>query len=49
VGYDNYGNGLPEPPLQKAVSLIRFLEARGTEVRTKTLRLAWYEALLNRI
>jgi len=49
VGYDNYGNRLPEPPLQKTVSLIKFLEARGIEVRTKTLRLAWYEALLNRI
>jgi hypothetical protein len=49
VGYDSYGNRLPEPTLQKTVSLIRFLEARGIEVRTKTLRPAWYEASLNRV
>jgi hypothetical protein len=49
IGYDNYGNRLPEPPLQKTVSLVRFLEARGIEVKTKILRPAWYEASLNRV
>jgi len=49
IGYDNYGNRLPEPPLRKTVSLIKFLEARGIEVRTKTLRPAWYETSLNRV
>jgi DNA repair photolyase len=49
IGYDNYGNRLPEPLLQKTVSLVRFLEARGIEVKTKILRPAWYEASLNRV
>lgn len=49
IGYDNYGNRLPEPSLQRTVSLIKFLEARGIEVRTKTLGPAWYETSLNRV
>ncbi len=42
IGYDNYGNKLPEPPLEKAMMLIDEL-ASFTEVRYKTLRKAWYE------
>ena len=42
VGYDNYGNRLPEPPLDKVEKLIDEL-AGFTEVRCKTLRKAWYE------
>lgn len=37
VGYDNWGHNLPEPPLEKTMSLIERLESH-TEVRTKTLR-----------
>jgi len=42
VGYDNYNNRLPEPPLNKTLELIERL-SRFTEVRKKTIRKAWYE------
>ena len=42
IGYDNYGNKLPEPPLEKTMALIDQV-ADFTEVRYKTLRKAWYE------
>jgi len=42
VGYDNYGNKLPEPPLEKTMALIDEL-SEFTDVRYKTLRRAWYE------
>jgi len=42
VGYDNYGNRLPEPPLEKTLRLIRELE-KFTIVYRKTLRKAWWE------
>jgi len=42
VGYDNYGNKLPEPPLKKTIALIDEL-SEFTDVRYKTLRRAWYE------
>lgn len=38
VGYDNYGNGLPEPPLEKTLKLIEQLESCGIKVYRKTLR-----------
>lgn len=42
VGYDNYGNRLPEPSLARAEMLLR--ELMGTaELRLGTLRRAWYE------
>jgi len=37
IGYDNHGNNLPEPSLEKTKALIRALED-FTEVRIKTLR-----------
>ena len=37
IGYDNYGNKLPEPPLEKTKALIQSLQG-FTEVRVKTLR-----------
>ena len=37
IGYDNWGNNLPEPTLEKTKELIKALE-RFTEVRIKTLR-----------
>jgi len=37
VGYDNWNSGLPEPPLEKTLSLIRTLED-FTRVERKTLR-----------
>jgi len=42
VGYDNYHNRLPEPPLKKTLRLIEDLE-KFTKVYRKTLRKAWYE------
>lgn len=42
IGYDNYGNRLPEPPLEKTRELVEKL-SEFTEVRYKTLRKAWYE------
>ena len=43
VGYDNWSNRLPEPPLQKTMKLIKALRSNGIEVSEKTLRKAWYE------
>jgi len=43
VGYDNYGNRLPEPPLSKTLELIRHLREMVPEVEIKTLRKAWNE------
>jgi len=42
VGYDNYRNRLPEPPLKKTLRLIEELE-KFTTVYRKTLRKAWWE------
>lgn len=42
VGYDNYNNHLPEPPLEKTLQFIQQLE-QFTKVECKTLRKAWYE------
>ena len=41
VGYDNYGNKLPEPPLEKTMQLIELLEKAGVRVFRKSLREAW--------
>ena len=38
VGYDNYGNKLPEPCLAKTMGLIAALEQAGIKVYRKTLR-----------
>lgn len=38
IGYDNYGNDLPEPSLEKTLRLIEVLEASGIKVERKTLR-----------
>ena len=43
VGYDNYNNKLPEPPLSKTLELIDKLEEHGMTVYTKTMRRAWWE------
>ena len=43
VGYDNYNNKLPEPPLSKTIRLIRELRSNGVNVDTKTIRESWYE------
>jgi len=43
VGYDNHNCKLPEPTLAKTMVLIYELGKRGFDVRTKTLRKAWYE------
>ncbi len=43
VGYDNYNNFLPEPPLNKTLELIDILEENGIQVEKKTLRPAWWE------
>lgn len=42
VGYDNYGNRLPEPKLAKTEILLEAL-ADITDLRPKTIRRAWYE------
>jgi len=42
VGYDNYGNNLPEPKLEKTKILLEALESI-TDLRPKTIRKAWYE------
>lgn len=44
IGYDNYSNRLPEPPLSKTMKLISRL-SKTTLVIKKTLRPAWYETL----
>ncbi len=41
VGYDNYYNGLVEPPLEKTRTLIKCLREAGITVYEKTLREAW--------
>lgn len=41
VGYDNYHNNLPEPPLEKTRALIDRLRSYGITVYEKTLREAW--------
>lgn len=38
VGYDNYGNGLPEPSLEETMRFIERLEGAGIKVYRKTLR-----------
>ena len=43
VGYDNYANRLPEPPLGKTLKLIGELKSKGFRVYAKTLRRAWWE------
>ena len=43
VGYDNYGNKLPEPSLDKTLFLIKKLRNNGFLVLEKTIRRAWYE------
>jgi len=43
IGYDNYRNHLPEPPLEKTVELIERLEFLGIQVEKKQLREAWWE------
>ncbi len=47
IGYDNYGNKLPEPPYIKTLSLILTLRNKGIRVYVKTLRKAWYEGKTN--
>ncbi len=42
IGYDNYNNRLPEPPLKKTLELIEKL-SEFTLVMKKTIRRAWYE------
>jgi len=42
VGYDNYGNKLIEPRLDKTLALIEQLE-KFTIVKRKTIRKAWNE------
>ncbi len=37
IGYDNYGNNLPEPPLWKTKQLIRKMTEMNIEVSIKTL------------
>lgn len=42
VGYDNYGNKLPEPSLEKTMQFIELLEKKaGVKVFRKSLREAW--------
>jgi len=43
VGYDNHKCHLPEPTLAETMVLVYELRKRGFDVRTKTLRKAWYE------
>jgi len=43
IGYDNYNNKLPEPPLAKTQELIQQLRQHKIEVRLKTIRKAWWE------
>jgi len=42
IGYDNYGNRLPEPTFEKTMALKRELD-KITEVEVSTIRKAWYE------
>lgn len=41
VGYDNYKNKLPEPPLWKTLELINSIEFLDIQVEKKTLREPW--------
>jgi len=41
IGYDNYHNHLPEPPLEKTLKLIEDLENSGIKIERKTLREAY--------
>jgi len=43
IGYDNYGNKLPEPQLNKTEMLVRELHGIA-DVRAKALRKAWHES-----
>ncbi len=43
IGYDNYHNKLPEPTLDKTLSLTKKLRDNGFLVLEKTMRRAWYE------
>ena len=45
VGYDNYHNRLPEPPIKKTMRLIDNLSAHTLVVK-KTIRPAHYEGLM---
>ena len=45
IGYDNYNNRLPEPPLSKVLTLIERLSKSPILVIAKTLRRAWFEDL----
>lgn len=45
VGYDNYNNKLPEPPLKKTLEFISKLSDAGILVVKKTIRPAWNEKL----
>lgn len=42
IGYDNYGNRLPEPPLEKTRELMGMV-SEFADIRYRTLRKAWYE------
>ena len=42
VGYDNYGNNLPEPKIEKTQILLEALNGI-TDLRVKSMRKAWYE------
>ncbi len=42
VGYDNYGNNLPEPKMAKTKILLEALN-ETTDLRVKTIRKAWHE------
>ena len=44
VGYDNYDNRLPEPPLKKTLMLLVDL-SKMTFVVRKTIRPAWFESI----
>jgi len=44
VGYDNYDNRLPEPPLKKTLMLLDDLSEMTFVVR-KTIRPAWFEGI----
>ena len=46
IGYDNYNNKLPEPPLSKSLKLIeRLSRTTFALLLKKTLRPAWNESL----
>jgi len=43
IGYDNYKNYLPEPPLEKTQLLIDTLQSFGYKIEKKTIRKAWWQ------